>query len=89
MAPALALTACGHGEERAIGGVLVAGLTSQNPRIVCEGSLTPALLTRIYGGVGDCHRVEGERGEQISQALSVDVCGVRVARGGPPFRRAP
>jgi hypothetical protein len=81
VAAALVLTACGNGEERAIRGVLVAGLTSQDPRTVCEGSLTPALLARIYGDVGSCHRVEGERGEQISQALSVDVSGVHVRHG--------
>ena len=77
----LALTGCGADDERAIRGVLVAGLTSQDPRIVCEGSLTPALLARIYGDVRSCHEVEGERGEQISQALSVDVSGVRVSEG--------
>jgi hypothetical protein len=80
-AAALVLTACGNGEERAIRNVLVSGLTSQDPRTVCEGSLTPALLARIYGDVGSCHRVEGERGEQISQALSVDVAGVHVTEG--------
>jgi hypothetical protein len=75
----LALTGCGRDQERAIRGVLVAGLTSQDPRMVCEGSLTPALLARIYGDVPSCHRVEGARSEQISQALSVNVSGVRVA----------
>lgn len=77
----LVLAGCGSDDERAIRGVLVAGLTSQDPRMVCEGSLTPALLARIYGDVPSCHRMEGERSEQISQALSVDVFGVRVSQG--------
>ncbi len=80
-AAALALSGCGNGEEREIAGVLTAGLTSQDPGIVCEGSLAPALLTRIYGGVGRCHSIEGETSERISQALSVDVGRVRVEHG--------
>jgi hypothetical protein len=75
------LAGCGGGEQQhEIVKVLRAGLTSQDPSTVCEGSLTPALLTRIYGGVGECHVTEGEPGERISQALSVDVSRVHVRR---------
>jgi hypothetical protein len=66
-------------EQHKIVDVLRTGLTSQDPSVVCEGSLTPALLTRIYGGVGECHVTEGEPGERVSQALSVDVSRVHVA----------
>jgi hypothetical protein len=80
-AAAAALPAgCGHSDERAIVGVVQAGLTSQDPHTVCEGSLTPALLTRIYGGVRECQLTEAETSERISQAQSVEVKGVRVQR---------
>jgi hypothetical protein len=80
IAALLPLAGCGHGEQHAIVELLTAGLTSQDPSTVCEGSLTPALLTRIYGSVGECHVTEGEPGERTSQALSVDVSGVHVER---------
>jgi hypothetical protein len=79
-AAAVLLAGCGHGDERAIVGVVKAGLTSQDPHTVCEGSLTPALLTRIYGGVRECQLTESETSERISQAQSVEVKGVRVQR---------
>ena len=84
-APVLAIAAmlvlvagCGNGEQARIVDVVTAGLTSQDPSIVCEGSLTPALLTRIYGGVGRCHATEGEPGERKRQARAVDVERVHV-----------
>jgi len=54
----LVLAGCGNGERKHIASVLTTGLTSQDPRIVCEGSLSPALLTRICGGATTCHDVE-------------------------------
>jgi hypothetical protein len=78
LAVAAVLSACGDGEQRRIAHVLSAGFTSRDPRVVCEGSLSPALLARIYGGIAKCHALESEAGERISQAQSVDVRGVRV-----------
>jgi len=74
----LVLASCGDGERRRISRLLTTGLTSQDPRIVCEGSLSPALLTRIYGSTTKCHDVESDPAERISQAQSVEVHGVRV-----------
>jgi hypothetical protein len=76
-----ALTSCGSesdGERHRIARLLSDGLTSQDPRVVCEGSLSPALLVRIYGSAAACRRTEGEPAERVSQAQSVDVHGVRV-----------
>lgn len=73
-----ALAGCGDDDRERIASVLTSGLTSQDPRVVCEGSLSPALLVRIYGGTAQCHRVEGDPGERISQAQSVEVHRVRV-----------
>lgn len=81
-AAAAALAGCGDGDDRAhIRSMLTAGLTSQDPRVVCEGSLTPTLLMRIYGGTAQCHATEGDPAEKISQAQSVEVHDVHV-RGG-------
>lgn len=77
----LALGGCGDGEQQRIARLLSNGLTSQDPRIVCEGSLSPGLLRRIYGGTAQCHAVESEPGERVSQARSVEVRGVRVDGG--------
>ena len=55
-----ALAGCGDGDRQRIASLLTSGLTSQDPRVVCEGSLSPALLLRIYGGAAQCHRVESE-----------------------------
>jgi hypothetical protein len=74
----LALAGCGDDERHRIAGLLTRGLTSQDPRVVCEGSLSPALLTRIYGSSSKCHAVESEPAERISQAQSVEVHRVRV-----------
>jgi hypothetical protein len=76
---ALLLSAgCGDGEQHRIADLVTTGLTSQDPRVVCEGSLSPALLARIYGSSTKCHEVESEPGERISQAQSVEVHRVRV-----------
>ena len=76
-----ALAGCGDDDRARIRGMLTAGLTSQDPRVVCEGSLSPALLVRIYGGKAKCHATEGDPGERISQAQSVEVHRVRVKGG--------
>lgn len=77
----VALAACGDGEQRRIARLLSDGFTSHDPRVVCEGSLSRALLARIYGGTAQCHEVESEPGERVSQAQSVDVRAVRVHDG--------
>ena len=69
----------GASEERAVAGVVRAGFTSQDARMVCEGSLAPALLTQIYGGAAECHTVEGKDSERTGQAQSVDVSNVRIS----------
>jgi hypothetical protein len=74
----LVLAGCGDAERQRIAGLLTTGLTSQDPRIVCEGSLSPALLARIYGSTTQCHDIESEPAERISQAQSVEVHGVKV-----------
>ena len=76
-----ALAGCGDDDRARIRSTLTAGLTSQDPRVVCEGSLSPALLVRIYGGKAKCHATEGDPGERISQAQSVEVHSVRVKGG--------
>ena len=76
-----ALAGCGDDDRARIRSMLTAGLTSQDPRVVCEGSLSPALLARIYGGKAKCHATEGDPGERISQAQSVEVPSVRVEGG--------
>jgi len=76
-----ALAGCGNDDRARIRSMLTAGLTSQDPRVVCEGSLSPALLVRIYGGKAKCHATEGDPGEKISQAQSVEVHRVRVKGG--------
>ena len=76
-----ALAGCGDDDRARIRSMLTAGLTSQDPRVVCEGSLSPALLVRIYGGKAKCHATEGDPGERISQAQSVEVHRVRVKGG--------
>lgn len=78
IAAVAALAGCGDDEPARIRSALSAGLTSQNPRVVCEGSLSPALLMRIYGGTAKCHQTEGAPAERISQAQSVEVPDVRV-----------
>jgi hypothetical protein len=74
----LAVAGCGESDQDRIARLLTNGLTSTDPRIVCEGSLSPALLTRIYGGAAKCRATESEPAERISQAQSVEVRGVRV-----------
>ena len=76
----LALNSCGSddGEQHRIARLLSNGLTSHDPRVVCEGSLSPGLLVRIYGSAAACHATESEPAERISQAQSVDVRRVRV-----------
>lgn len=74
----LTLAGCADGERTRIASLITTGLTSQDPAIVCEGSLSPALLTRIYGSTTKCHDIESEPAERISQAQSVEVHGVRV-----------
>lgn len=74
-----ALAACGDGDQDRITRLLTDGLTSRDPRVVCEGSLSPALLVRIYGSTEDCHKTEGQPAEQVSQAQSVEVRDVRVS----------
>lgn len=78
VAAGLALPACGDGDQHRIVRLLTDGLTSKDPRVVCEGSLSPALLVRIYGSTEECHETEGAPAEQISQAQSVEVRDVRV-----------
>ena len=75
---ALAGAGCGGDEQGAIAGVVRAGLTSQDARAVCEGSLAPTLLTQIYGGAAKCHTVEGQDSERIGQAQTVDVSKVSI-----------
>ena len=75
---ALAGAGCGGDEESAVAGVVRAGLTSQDARTVCEGSLAPTLMTQIYGGAAKCHTVEGQDSERIAQAQSVEVSHVSV-----------
>ena len=74
----LVLPGCGDADQHRITRLLTDGLTSKDPRVVCEGSLSPALLVRIYGSARDCHETEGEPAEQVSQAQSVEVHHVRV-----------
>ena len=76
-----ALAGCGDDDRARIRSMLTAGLTSQDPRVVCEGSLSPSLLMRIYGGTAKCHATEGDPAERISQAQSVEVHRVRVKGG--------
>lgn len=76
-----ALAGCGDDDRARIRSMLTAGLTSQDPRVVCEGSLSPSLLVRIYGGTAKCHATEGDPAERISQAQSVEVHRVRVKGG--------
>jgi hypothetical protein len=78
---AVVFAGCGAGEQHEIAGVVQHGMTSHDPRTVCEGSLAPGLLTRIYGGAAQCHEIERAPGEQIGQAQSVDVMHVRVDGG--------
>ncbi|MGH2897355.1 MAG: hypothetical protein ACRDMZ_01670, partial [Solirubrobacteraceae bacterium] len=78
----LALCACGAGDGDRIASLLTTGLTSQDPRVVCEGSLSPGLLTQIYGSATKCHDVESEPAERISQAQSVEVHRVRIDGAG-------
>ena len=77
----LSFAGCGESDPDRIARLLTNGLTSTDPRIVCEGSLSPALLTRIYGGTARCHATESEPAERVSQAQSVEVRGVRVHGG--------
>lgn len=77
-AAVLTLAGCGDGDQHRIARLLTDGLTSRDPRVVCEGSLSPALLTRIYGSTRRCHETEGEPAEQVSQAQSVEVRRVHV-----------
>ncbi|HUR85216.1 MAG TPA: hypothetical protein VMY78_07715 [Solirubrobacteraceae bacterium] len=69
---------CGGDERGAVASVVRAGLTSEDARTVCEGSLAPALLTQIYGGTAKCHAVEGQDAERVGQAQSVDVSRVSI-----------
>jgi hypothetical protein len=80
-AAVVALAGCGDDDRARIRSMLTAGLTSQDPRVVCEGSLSPSLLVRIYGGTAKCHANEGDPAERISQAQSVEVHRVRVTGG--------
>jgi hypothetical protein len=81
LALSLPLAGCGDRDRDSIARLLTDGLTSKDPRVVCEGSLSPALLTRIYGSAQRCHDTEGQPAEQISQAQSVEVHHVRVNGG--------
>lgn len=77
---ALGLSACGGGrdDERQVADVLRAGLTSKDPEVVCEGSLSGDLLRRVYGGAARCHRIEGKDAQQGNQARSAQVTDVKV-----------
>lgn len=72
------LAGCGEDEQRAITGVLTAGLTSDDPHVICEGSLSPTLLMRVYGSAAACRADESKDAERVSQAMSVDVARVSV-----------
>jgi len=73
----LALAGCGDAEEKRIASVLTSGLTSADPKAVCEGALSPRLLMRIYGSTDKCHQVERQDSERVSRAQSVRIVNVQ------------
>lgn len=89
--PVLLLAACGDddsdsgggggggdGDEAAITKVLQDGLTSSDPKVVCGGSLSTDLISRIYGDEAKCETVEKKDAADNDQAEKVDVSGVEV-----------
>ena len=86
LACALPIAACGSDDggsssgdaEKEITDVLTAGLTSRDVAVICEGSLSPDLIKRIYGDTPKCHTAEKEDLEDSERAKSVSVSGVKV-----------
>ena len=84
VACSLLIAACGGDDggggdaEKEITDMLTAGLTSRDVAVICEGSLSPDLIKRIYGDTPKCHTAEKEDLEDSKRAKSVSVSGVKV-----------
>jgi hypothetical protein len=78
------LASCGSDDEggggddsKQITDVLTTALTSKDPAVVCEGSLTPSFMQRTYGDAARCRTVETKDLKTSERATSVDVSGVK------------
>jgi hypothetical protein len=78
LAACLALAGCGGGgdgneDEQRIADVLTAGLTSEDPQVVCAGTLSAGFVRRVYGGEARCRTVERRSARGGDPADEVDV----------------
>lgn len=82
LATCLALAGCGGGDdnedEQRIADVLTAGLTSEDPQIVCAETLSAGFVRRVYGSEARCRRVERRSARRSDPADEVDVSGTNV-----------
>jgi hypothetical protein len=100
LAACLALAGCwggddgGDDDEQRIADVLTAGLTSEDPQVVCAETLSAGLVRRVYGSDARCRVVERRTARRSDPAEEVDVSGTSVdgdratavvaLRGGDP-----
>lgn len=98
LAACLGMAGCGGGDdnddEQRIADVLTAGLTSEDPQVVCAGTLSAGLVRRVYGSEARCRRVERRTARRTDPAEAVDVSETSVdgdratavvaLRGGDP-----
>jgi hypothetical protein len=75
------LAGCGGGPQAArpqIAAMLRTGLTTNDPVVLCERTLSAGLVARVYGGTERCLAVERGAAASRRQAGSVDVSRITV-----------
>ncbi len=83
-----ALPACGEGDdaEKKITEMLTAGLTTEDPAVICKQTLSTGLVQRVYGGATKCLTVERADAKTSKPASAVEVSGIKVdGAGGAAF----
>ncbi len=82
---AVGVSACGGGggggsanDQADITKVLSTGMTSKDATVVCDGTLSAAMIKRLYGSAANCHKVEAKNAADGNQARSVKVSNVQV-----------
>lgn len=82
LAACLGVAGCGggddEGDEQRIADVLTAGLTSEDPQVVCAETLSAGFVRRVYGSEARCRTVERRSARRTDPADAVDVSDTNV-----------
>jgi hypothetical protein len=82
LAACLGAAACGgddsDDDEGRIADVLTAGLTSEDPQVVCAETLSAGFVRRVYGSEARCRTVERRSARRTDPADTVDVSDTNV-----------